>query len=148
MSRRSNLIDLEEALTWYIENFRKPGLPDLKLSDLYDLFPPSPDDSLLTQWPAPWPNVNSAGVYFVFDANRLLVYIGKSSMNSSVGFRLSSYFGFDENWKCRLKHPQSWIGKPRYVTTIGMDPEFCFEAPALEEYLIARLPTTDNRAGA
>ena len=148
MTGHSNLKELNEALSWYIENFRKPGLPDLQLSDLYDLFPPSHDDSVLTQWPASWPNANSAGVYFIFDADRLLVYIGKSSMNSAVGYRLSSYFGSDENRKCRVKHPQSWTGKPRYIATIGMSPEYRFEAPALEEYLIARLPTTDNTAGA
>ena len=147
MTCQSNIEDLRRALAWYVENFRKPGLRKLEISDLYDLFPPSYDEKAPKQWPAPWPNNDSAGVYFVFDENQLLVYIGKSSMSSSVGFRLSAYFGFDAERRCRIKHPQSWNGTPRYVATIGMEKKYRFEAPALEEYLIAELDTTDNKAG-
>ncbi len=75
------------------------------------------------------------------------MYIGKASMNSAIGFRLSSYFVFDQEKKCAMKHPQSWKGDPRYVATVRMLDELRFEAAALEEYLIANLTTTDNSAG-
>ena len=36
---------------------------------------------------------------------------------------------------------------PRYVITIAVAKDMTFEAPALEEFLITRFKTTDNKIG-
>jgi len=74
-----------------------------------------------------------------------VLYIGKASMNHGLGYRLSSYCGYGENKICKLKHP--WVEQPRFVYTVAMPQESRFEAPALEEYLIGKIPTANNKAG-
>ena len=139
--------DARLAIEAYQESFRNPKLPPLMVSDLYDLFPPNGVPEAPAVWPDPWPGGEFAGVYLVIAADHSMVYVGKASMNSAIAVRLSSHFVFDDQRNCRIKHPQSWKGEPRYVATVAMKHEYRFEAPALEEYLIAKLRTTDNKAG-
>ncbi len=144
---QSTLAEFRDLVGAYHFRFRHPDLEPLEVSGLYDLFPELGDSHADYVWPDSWPGGESAGVYAILDTGLNLVYIGKASMNSSIGIRLSSYFVFDKERKCKIKHPQSWRGSPRYVATVRMLDELRFEAAALEEYLIANLSTTDNSAG-
>ena len=145
--RQSTLAEFKVALANYQAYYRHPDLEPWQVFGLYDLCPPGPPEGVIASWPAPWPGGNSAGVYVITDVDQKLVYIGKASMNSSIGNRLSTYFEFDENRGCRLKHPSSWKCEPRYLATVPMADELKFEAAGLEEYLIGVLHTTDNTAG-
>lgn len=144
---QSSFAEFRERVATYQRRYRHPDLEPLKVFGLYDLFPDIGTSHADFKWPDPWPHGGSAGVYLILDENLHLVYIGKASMNSSIAIRLSSYFVFDSDKKCKIKHPKSWEGQPRYVATVPLPDELRFEASALEEYLIATLSTTDNTAG-
>src|SRR5258708_7909836 len=68
---------------------------DFKTSDMYHLFPDAQSDPE-SAWPKPWPGAEYAGVYFIFDGDQKLNYIGKSSMGSSHGARLSKHFFYED----------------------------------------------------
>lgn len=142
------LSDLINAVLEYSERYRHPGLPLYRLGPVYDLYPNEVKAATNCElgWPETWPNSDQAGVYAFLDGELNVIYVGKSSMNSFLGARLSSYCRYDEFRNCELKH-SGWTVKPRYVWTAGMPEELAFEAPALEEYLIRKLQPTDNMAG-
>lgn len=141
------MTDLQSELERYCTDMRGPAMPELNLSGLYDLYPSSDDTPCEYHWPDDWPSVDRPGVYFVFNAEMQVLYIGKASMNSWFGARLSSYFKVGANKECVIKNLASWKGKPRFVAVISMEDEFKFEAPGLEEYLITKLQPIDNRVG-
>ena len=136
-----------EALQEYCGKFRRADLPDLRLSGIYDLFPNEFRSSgVESSWPDKWPNSEEAGVYFIFGLGGSLLYVGKASMSDCIGGRLSNYFGADKaTGQCRVRH--EWSTGPRYVATLAVAQNMPFEAAALEEFLIQRLPTTDNTRG-
>jgi len=142
-----HMTDLQSEFERYCASMRGSTMPKLKLSGLYDLYPSSDDTPCEYHWPEDWPFVCSPGVYFVFDAEMQVLYIGKASMNSWFGARLSTYFKVGADKECVVKNPGSWNGVPRFVAVIPMEDEFKFEAPGLEEYLIAKLDPIDNSNG-
>lgn len=134
-----NLID---AVNEYQEQWRHPRLPPLaNISELYSLFPDETPST--TGWPGPWPNAGSHGVYFVFYADGSLCYVGKAS-HSHIASRLSAHFGGSAKTGCRIISP-GWNGRPTFIATLPM--EHAFEAPALEEFLIAKLKPSENIHG-
>jgi len=143
----STFKDLAGALSTYCESYRKEGLPPLALSPLYDLFPAETNQSknVGSSWPDSWINTDLAGVYAFLDNDLNVLYIGKVSMKSSLGSRLNKYCKYDNDRQCKLV--DSWKGNPRYVVTIPVSDNMRFEAPALEEFLISTIQTTDNKAG-
>lgn len=90
-------------------------------------------------WPATWINSGKAGVYMFLDENLEVAYIGKSN---HFGYRLSNYFAYD-NKKCKAKH--TWITIPRFVVTIAVPDNSRFECTSLEEFLLSKIVTTDNK---
>ncbi|MDY6981412.1 MAG: hypothetical protein SV201_16190, partial [Pseudomonadota bacterium] len=56
-----------------------------------------------------------------------------------------SYFCYGQDRKCKPNH--EWVKEPRYIVTMAVDSELSFEAAAIEEYLISRLATQENKAG-
>jgi hypothetical protein len=139
--------EVNRALEEYKAKYRRSDLPDLRLSGLYALFP---DEAQTADaewgWNDYWPHSDQAGVYFIFGGNGRLLYIGKASMNNCIGGRLSNYFGTDKATKrCRVEH--EWRERPMYVATVAVPQGMKFEAPALEEYLIAALNPCDNVRG-
>lgn len=137
--------DFLACIESYKEDFRKEGLPALRESALYDLFPKNQE--LENCWPNKWPHNGEAGVYAIFDEDLNLLYVGKSSMNNSIGSRLSSYFGFETDKSCLIKQPTGWSQSPRFVQAIAVPEGMRYEAPALEEYLIMKLTPPDNTKG-
>ncbi len=98
------------------------------------------------KWNETWPSNGQAGVYAFLDGAGALVYIGKSSMKSSVSARLNAYASYGPDKSCKLKH-DGWIDQPRYEFIIGVPRTTSFEAAALEEFLIREIPTSDNVNG-
>lgn len=89
-----------------------------------------------------WINSGKRGVYFIFgaeegNAKKLGLYIGKSSMNSYFGNRFHSHF---YPTKRDIGH---FMGNPKYsmemISTIPLEEEKVFLAPALEEFLIKQM---------
>ena len=143
-----SIAELENELDRYCANLRGSKMPKIELSGLYDLYPPTEGIECKYFWPNDYPFVNSAGVYFIFDSDLQILYIGKASMSSWLGARLSTYFRKGPNGECILKHADYWKGAPQFVAVIPMVQDFKWEAPALEEYLIMRFNPIDNKAGA
>jgi excinuclease UvrABC nuclease subunit len=94
----------------------------------------------------PWPLCMSQGVYFIFGSGVRLLYVGKASMGSCIGARLSSHFLGTGPKGCRVVNPY-WSEEPRFVASLAVPEGMAYEAPALEEYLIAQLSPPDNTYG-
>jgi hypothetical protein len=144
------LEDANRALEEYKAKYRRPGLPDLRLSGLYALFPAEAQTvDADHHWNEKWPHSDEAGVYFIFAGSGHLLYVGKASMSHHIGDRLSFYFGSDRASKaCTIVHESQWNERPMYVATVAVPQDMKFEAAALEEYLIAALDPCDNVNGA
>jgi hypothetical protein len=126
------------AVEQYEEKYRRPGLPELDWSEVYDLFPKQ-EVSIENKWPAEWPHSKRAGVYFVFAENGMLLYVGKASVNHCIGKRLSSYFATDRKTEgCEILQPDGSEKRPRYVAALAVPRGMSFEAAAIEEYLVIR----------
>lgn len=115
--------DVRSCLKELNEKYPRPGMEPLLLSDLCEVT----DSSL------PWPNAGNPGVYALFDANHELLYIGKASCNRAIGHRLGVHFS-----KAGVAKSTAFENV-RYEATIPVPTDRAFEAPAVEEFLIARL---------
>ena len=85
-----------------------------------------------------WPNSESNGVYFAFGHDtqgKHALYIGKASMSSSVGLRLSNHFS-EHSFQMGNKEESF---KMDLVATIPLADQYAFFAPALEEFLIGEM---------
>lgn len=138
----------------YQKKYRNPTLNNkFDISDEYCLFPDLPKATDKGVVGNAWPNdytqqFYTQGVYLVFTKDRLLTYVGKASLSSTISGRLDTYFSYEKDRvTCKVKH--TWINRPEYVIAVAMPEGHAFEAPALEEYLITRykkdLP--DNTSG-
>ena len=145
------LDDLKSRVAEFNNTYRRPEFQPLEVSAAYDCSPEKGDPIVRCegQWPDDyWPNAWSAGIYGILDEELQLLYVGKASLGSTLGSRLSSYFRHDQNRHCRPEPHHTWSGNPRYVVTVAVPEEMRFEAPALEEFLINKLNPPDNTAGA
>lgn len=90
-----------------------------------------------------WQNADAHGIYFLFDQNNILQYIGKASASKSdIGKRIGGRFFSTD---CRFREP-----KFQYVTqiaTIALPNDRIFEASSIEEYLIGRMKPPLNSVG-
>ena len=124
-----------EAVKAYQSKYRNPNLPEFEISDYYDLKEDWPDGY--------WPHNERTGCYVILGANEEILYVGKASLGSFIGKRLSDHFGYGPNKECV---PQgNWSAEPRYVMSIAVHD--AFEAPSLEEYLLGELRPADNTIG-
>jgi hypothetical protein len=120
----SNREDVLAALGSYESLHRHPSRPALELSGLYDLFPDRgldgpPLDAVPWAPENPWPHAARSGVYFVFDPDLELLYVGKASQGSSTGQRLSAHFRYSAHPDDRTCHPtETWAGSPRFVMAV------------------------------
>lgn len=143
----AKLSDLLNSIQNYSQTYRHPKLKAFRISGLYDLFPNtgSPRPEVNHKWPDVWPYLNEAGIYAFLSDDLEVLYIGKASMNHGLGYRLSNYCIYGDNKDCKLKH--KWNGNPKYIVTVAVPSDSKFEAPSLEEYLIAKISTSNNKAG-
>jgi hypothetical protein len=130
---------VRDALIRYHDEWRHPRLAPLSVSGLYDLFPKEPTTVNVSYRWGPqeiWPNADSPGVYFVFDPDLRLLYVGQSSL---LGRRLSQWF----IGSAQCDHIQgTWKSKPRFVATISVQRHF--EVLALEGFLIELFLPPEN----
>lgn len=139
---------LIEKVKDYVGTFRKSGMDEFEISEPYNLFPKEAKTiPTQLQWPDTWPNSGKAGVYAIFSTDGSIVYIGKSSMNSFLGARLSNYFGYAPDKKSCMIKGGDWSIHPEFIVTIGVPDSMTWEAPALEEYLIQQLNPELNKQG-
>lgn len=117
------LDDLRSCLAELNDRFPRPGMAALSVSELCYVRDPA----------APWPHAGNPGVYALFNDNRELLYLGKASCNSDLGYRLRAHF--DKTGAAKA----SWFESVRHLATIPVPTDRAFEAPAVEEFLIARL---------
>lgn len=132
-----SLNDVLEKIDEYTVQYRKPDIPELSVSGLYSLSPKK-ETSVMTEseWPQSFPNANKRGVYLILGAKLQVLYVGKASMNNTIGNRISSYFSYAEDKVTCKVNSQYWSEEPKYILTIAVPDEMSFEAPAIEEYLI------------
>lgn len=114
---------------------RNPTLPEYQISKIYSLFPESEEFG----WPMTWPHNEKSGIYFILDENKKLIYIGESNR---IGGRLSSYFKYDDNRKCFIRH--KWVRTPFYLFTLAVQDNYFFERLSLEAFLINTLNPDNN----
>ena len=139
---------LVDEVNTYTKKFRGINLEPFELGPLYDLFPCKDTNNLNAKlgWNQTWPSNGKPGIYVFLSENGEVLYVGKSSSNSTVSARLSAYCAYGEDKKCKLKH-DSWKVEPRYVWIVGVPNITWFEAAALEEYLIRNLSPSENKIG-
>lgn len=133
----ANFQELQLALEEFNRDFPRPNMAELVLSEEY---------SILKDFRNSYPGASHPGVYALFDVSGELLRLGKASCNSTLGARLSAYF----KW-----HDVDYIGVNKQegfenaiiIRTIKVPIERAFEAPALEEFLIAKLSPKFNTLG-
>ncbi|NUY04360.1 GIY-YIG nuclease family protein [Paraburkholderia youngii] len=125
-----SLGDVESAISEFNREFPRPKLgPPFSIVDDYVS--------------SSFPNAASAGVYFIFDRDDNLLYIGKAD---GLGARLGSHFGWNTDRTAGRVKNQKLLAA-HAVRTIGLPDESRFEAPAIEAFLIRRLDPTLNVIG-
>jgi hypothetical protein len=137
------LDEIRAAINEYQRDWRNPQHAPLgAISEPYAL---NPKETGGTGWPALWPNHVLRGVYFLFDVNMDLVYIGKASCNSSFVQCFTRHFSGGMR-DPRATARETWLREPAYVASLAM--AYPHEAPALEEFLIERFGAEiENYAG-
>lgn len=132
-----NLQDLQAALEEFNTQYPRPNMDKLLLSDEYNI---------LKDFRSHYPYAEYPGVYAIFNFSGELLRLGKSSCNSTLGARLSTYYKWDK---------VEYIGVPKHIgyedviiiRTIKFPKDRAFEAPALEEFLIGKLNPRFNTLG-
>ena len=125
---------LKERISWYCERFQL----DMQPSEIYALYPQDNEYG----WPAEYPNSRHAGIYAMLDKNKNVIYIGKSN---NIGYRMSSYFAYDENKGCKLK--DSRVEGVAYIITFATKDNEKYACSSLEEFLISELSPQCNTIG-
>ncbi|MGV3659869.1 MAG: hypothetical protein ACO1TE_06785 [Prosthecobacter sp.] len=137
--------DIQAALDHYNATYRREGLREWEWGQQLDLHLDERRDELTLCWKDSWPHGDRAGVYFVFAQDEHLLYVGKASMGSCMGARLSSWFQGSCDEICKIRG--TWSDRPAHVRTLAVADEMRFEAAALEEFLINKLCPPDNCVG-
>jgi len=109
--------DVQKKIDEYSQICRHPESPPLKLGLPYALLPSSdmPSTKLSGRWPNPWPDGNEGGVYLVLDDDLCLLYVGKASMKSHIGSRLSKHF---REGLSGCVVAENWRTAPKYIATL------------------------------
>lgn len=107
------------------------------------------DFHIYDDWHEEWPDNKHPGVYVFLNKKDEVLYVGKVSNNSCFGARLQAYLGYhpDDRNKPEIKHNALKDAGFLKIQTIALEKEFAFEAPAIEEFLIAKLNPPINTVG-
>jgi hypothetical protein len=130
----------KDAISIFNQLFPRPGINLVNnLSSLCNLKDPE-------QWKNPWPNSSAPGVYFIFDDQIDLLYVGLATDN--IGKRLSAHIPGSSTKE--LKQPE-WVKKldkeVGYVASLWLPEDMWFEGLAIEAYLIRKLRPPENKKG-
>ena len=95
-----------------------------------------------------WPNSEKSGVYFLFgykreNPNVLGVYVGKASLSSAIGYRLSAHLShYSDKEHFIMTDSQGSDFVLELISSVTFeDLNMVFMTPALEEFLIEELKT-------
>jgi len=127
------LDQLYTALAEYSQSYLGGRL--LEVTDNFDL-------ALSWRLNQTFENATEQGCYFLCD-ERAVLYIGKASMGSSIGARVSSHFVWNGS-ELRSSNP-SWKTTPPYLRSVVVSKPW--EAASLEEFLTYNLNPPFNVAG-
>ena len=136
-----------KAIDTYQALYRHPNQPSFEIGKVVHLHPAQTrkhEEDGSSPWSDPWPFDKRAGVYFIFSEDHQILYIGKTSMGQCLGKRLYCHFGGGTACEYDVA---GWGTEPYFVVNIAVPHESPFEAPALEEYLIADLSPKLNVHG-
>ena len=128
----------------YATRFRRDDVGEIEIGPALDLFPDEPSPKGFTakaNWKGLWPLAERAGVYFIYDQDFKLLYVGKAW---KFGPRLAQHFGSKISGCMILGR---WSNRPRYVINVAVPRDMAFEAAALEAFLIYGLKPEDNIHG-
>jgi hypothetical protein len=129
LPRSSDQLRLQKALSAYGDSH---GI-DLECSGLYHL-----RDEWVRNY---FPFAESPGCYLIFDEELRLLYIGKASLNNSMGARIATHLKRDRaTSEISFVHPDGT--NPFYLQTVKVNK--AYQAPSLEEYLIGELQPPRN----
>jgi hypothetical protein len=151
----ARLDDLRNTIALFNETYPRPQMPSLTLKPLYDLTLPH-NARHAENLPLQWPGAPCPGVYIFLGTDIVeqrpgddfVLYIGKASAGSTIGRRIGARYGYAEgytHWQLKASD-QRWT-YIKYVTAVTVPPHRAFEAPAIEEYLIACLRPPLNSLG-
>lgn len=135
------------AIDAYQARYRHPNQPPFEIGKVVHLHPAQTrksEEDGSSPWSDPWPFDKRAGVYFILSEDHQILYIGKTSMAQCLGKRLYCHFG--GGTECEYD-AAGWGTEPYFVVNIAVPLESPFEAPALEEFLIAELSPKLNFHG-
>ncbi len=127
---------IQSAINDLNTNYPRPRIGLIAIDGQYDLE---------NDWPKAYPNVKSAGVYILLDSNNSLLYVGKTSCDSSFGKRFNQYFMYGEDKKYKVKN--KYYAEVKKILTIPLPSGHEFEASAIEEFLIQKLNPRLNKIG-
>jgi hypothetical protein len=127
----AKLTELHTFIDQFNELFPRPNMPALQVSGICNVTDPS----------IPWPDADKPGVYALLENDDEVVYVGKASCNRVLGYRLRDHF--DRYGKPK----QEYFAEVTSFVVIAFPPDRAFEAPAAEEYLIAKLNPPKNGTG-
>jgi hypothetical protein len=126
-----DMMTLQEAVEEYCHLH---NLAPFEVSELYDL----------ERVEGFYPNCGKPGCYVFFSAVHALLYVGKASLGSNLGARIGAHIGYNDiRTSLVAKRPDQWPhGLPKYVQTVAT--RHSYEAPSLEEFLMAKLEPPTN----
>jgi excinuclease UvrABC nuclease subunit len=90
-----------------------------------------------------WQNADKGGIYFLFNKEKVLQYIGKASFASNIGVRIGERFS-SKDCRCLVDKFSSIT----LLATIALPEGRIFEASSIEEYFIHKLQPPLNVIGA
>lgn len=126
MDRILNQEELENDIKAFSEKhnctLRLPGMR-------YYLFPKDGEYG----WPEQFPFCGESGVYAFLDNNNNVIYIGHTY---EFGQRLSQYFKYDENRKCKVAN--DYYADAKSILAYKVEKSEKYMCLALEEYLISK----------
>ncbi len=133
----STLGDLKKATKTFNEEYPRPNMGELKVSDLYDI---------VNDWGKTYPSSKMPGVYVFLGDQEEVLYVGKASCKQCMGNRLGAHFCYAADKK-RGQAKTRFFQDVRYIAVVPVPVGRAFEAPALEEFLVKQLQPPLNTQG-
>ena len=126
----SNYYELEKAVNELNNQFPRPDLV-LKLEKMVTI-----------KTNSQWQNATKPGIYAIFSETSELLYIGKASMSSNIGYRIGAKYS-SKTFESR----NTKFSEGTQMATIALPEDRSFEAPSIEEFLIKKLNPKLNAVG-